>query len=532
MRYTAINIGPILATLSMARKPRELWSASYLFSYLMKRIMDYVPADCNFVSLSKYEGNDAPKGVGLYPDRVYVKGEFDFEVKRKDILINYAAEMGLTKKTITEMTDKDKDLAYEEVCGYINVMSAQINSEQSESQTIKSLNHILDCLELNNRSVQEKVRYRFLGLIQKSYHSSVLRGAFPKNDFKSTLAEIASIQLSAINQDDWNGCRRFSVFRDKNIPEEEQLVDEDAFYVSLKNKFETDIKSYHKYICVVQADGDNMGKTFSHEKLPDGKAKEISQALLNFDCQVSKKIREFGGLPIYAGGDDLLFIAPVVGMNNTSIFDLIKGIDSSFEKVKETVEGLKLKDKNGIISPSMSYGISISYYKYPLYEALKSAQHLLFDVAKEVDGKNAIAWNLRKSNGSSFSWEFNKGDLLKEFEGIIQNSDVKDTLVSAVSHKIRENEGLLSLWLGNEKYEDRNTHFFEQYLEYDSEKDKEKYKGAVLKLLNKLYSKWPREKVMALSDKELKERMDKLVGGIYGLLRTAKFIKGEEVIDE
>ncbi|MDR2511860.1 MAG: hypothetical protein LBC89_05325, partial [Bacteroidales bacterium] len=33
--YTAISIGPIYKTLTMARKPLEIWAASYLFSYLM-----------------------------------------------------------------------------------------------------------------------------------------------------------------------------------------------------------------------------------------------------------------------------------------------------------------------------------------------------------------------------------------------------------------------------------------------------------------------------------------------------------------
>ena len=38
MKYSAINIGPIISTLGMARKPRELWAASFLFSHLMKCI--------------------------------------------------------------------------------------------------------------------------------------------------------------------------------------------------------------------------------------------------------------------------------------------------------------------------------------------------------------------------------------------------------------------------------------------------------------------------------------------------------------
>lgn len=30
MKYAAINIGPIVDTISMARKPRELWAARYI----------------------------------------------------------------------------------------------------------------------------------------------------------------------------------------------------------------------------------------------------------------------------------------------------------------------------------------------------------------------------------------------------------------------------------------------------------------------------------------------------------------------
>lgn len=41
--YTAFNIGPIYTTFIMGRRPRELWAASYMFSYLMKCIYDNVP---------------------------------------------------------------------------------------------------------------------------------------------------------------------------------------------------------------------------------------------------------------------------------------------------------------------------------------------------------------------------------------------------------------------------------------------------------------------------------------------------------
>ena len=59
----------------------------------------------------------------------------------------------------------------------------------------------------------------------------------------------------------------------------------------------------------------------------------ISKALVKYGIEATKIIDEFGGLPIYAGGDDLLFIAPVVGKDGTNIFDLLVKIETDALKV-------------------------------------------------------------------------------------------------------------------------------------------------------------------------------------------------------
>lgn len=41
-KYTAINIGPIIGTISLAKRPRELWAASYLFSFFMECIINEI----------------------------------------------------------------------------------------------------------------------------------------------------------------------------------------------------------------------------------------------------------------------------------------------------------------------------------------------------------------------------------------------------------------------------------------------------------------------------------------------------------
>lgn len=131
--------------------------------------------------------------------------------------------------------------------------------------------------------------------------------------------------------------------------------------------------------------------------MKDGDLPKVSAALSEFGFEAKKLIEKFGGMPIYAGGDDLLFIAPVVGEDGrTTIFDLLENLeDNAFDPVKALVP-----------NASLSFGVSITYFKFPMYESLGMARALLFDQAKKVDGKRAVAWTLQKHSGERFSAEF------------------------------------------------------------------------------------------------------------------------------
>lgn len=497
-KFTAINIGPIIKTLGMARKPRELWAASYLFSYLMKRIVEALSKE-NIISPALFDP-DEKNGVGLYPDRVFVKGvDLSYDAI-EEVLIKFAVDLEL-----------DSD--------YFNLMMVSGEYEK-DTDAIKDLNLKLDCMELFNMATDKndadnKVRE----LITLKSDSQLFDDAFGANKFSiETLGEIAAIELS--------DCQEWKDFQ-QTITSDDKEISEKAYGKLPKEK----LKSYHKYICVVQADGDNVGKTVSHSQLNDGKVKEISEALLQYGKKAKKAIKDYGGFPIYAGGDDLLFIAPVVGEDHSNIFQLLEKIDESFKNVKEAVDNQSLEDVNGkCIQASLSFGISITYYKYPLYEALENARHLLFVVAKDTrrfPAKNAIVVDWRKHSGSSFCVELSgdNSDLKVAFEAVLEASAVEESVVSAVSHKIRESEGLLGLWLGKNDTDSRNGNFFQKYMEHNPNKDEkdktnsDKYKDAALELLNKLFT-------ANYTD------INKLTKNMYAMLRLAKFISGEEVKDD
>ena len=499
MTYSAINIGPIIATLGMARKPRELWAASYMFSYLMKCIIETLPKE-KIISPATFE-RDEKKGIGLYPDRVFVK---DYEVSYQDMITPVVNQVA-------------KDLSIDGQ--YFNVMAVSGDFDQ-DSDAIKDLNAKLNNLELFNIGCDGSLSDIVRKLI-KNAKPLFLDALGEKKLQIDSLGEIAAIELQKLTmEEDWNSF--VSCIRSDKQEEASK-----AYSYLPKEK----LKSYHKYICIVQADGDNMGKAVSHSKLSDGKVKEISEALLKFGENAKTVIEEYGGFPIYAGGDDLLFIAPVVGKDYTNIFQLLKKLNNeSFGEVKRIVDECKLQTEDAEkidIHASLSFGVSITYYKYPLYEALESARTLLEEKAKKVTGKNAIALNLRKHSGGAFYMELSNSDkeLEKAFDNIISASAIEESVASAMGHKIREAQGLFKLWIGREDASSRNANYFKKYLDYSPDKADEKktasdiYKETALNLLNLLFNNSITNEI-------------KLSQTMYAMLRIAKFIKGEEVRDE
>ena len=484
MKYTAINIGPIISTFSMARKPRELWAASYMFSHLMKCI--YIEAENKkgkVISPSKPEENISK--VGIYPDRIYIKGEINADEITKNAFLQFYADLLGSKPR----NENNPDLEY------FNIMAASCEASK-ESEAISILNQKLDILELHNQATDRDAAQSISDIIKKKKFSSLFQLATSKDRFP--------------------------------IPELEEIAKRE-----LSEHPELKMKSHHKYFCVVQADGDNVGKTVSHQDLQDGQVIAISKALVNFGKQAAEIIENFGGLPIYAGGDDLLFIAPVIGKDKTNIFNLLNKIETdAFGEVAKIVNELKLhKYKDGkktveLIEASLSFGVSISYYKYPLYEAFESARNLLFGTAKNIDNKKAVAWSFRKHSGGTFNAAFSlkNGSLQTAFHNLIQYTD-EDTLVSAVAHKIRQKESLVNTVMKSEKdipYDvvdgkvperPRLDALFDKVLEFQ---DNDYFK-AVKTIMPILYNE--------VGEKHFNSTL-------YSLLRTAKFIKGEDLHDE
>lgn len=597
MKYTGISIGPIVATLSEVRKPRHLWSASYLFSHLMRRIIEkgiemggtlVSPATLEelMTQLKKEDPTidvSTKWGIGLYPDRAFFVGE--------------SIDAIALKKKVFEALHSEIKIDIEALNNYFNIMSVSIESS-NESEAIVLLNSQLDVLELVNRSEDNDSRDKILKLISKRKNSLLFKEAFGNSNFDMEyLSLIATKEIKSHFEDQWNAAKASVDAHNNELIKKEaarchqeglvsteeyaDFLNEGDFYEKLcqDKAIKSFLKSYHKYFCVVQADGDNMGKIIAN--LQNGKLKDLSLPLIRFAKEATDLIKVFDGFPIYAGGDDLLFIAPVVSSNG-HIFDLIHKIDALYEE--QVVSKVKdLQHEGQKHSTAMSYGISINYYKYPLYEVLESARDLLFEKAKKY--KNSIACELRKHSGSSLEIVLRKSrtELFSKFGDLIKSA-VEENMVSAVAHKLRETTSIWQL-IGID--EGRMESFFKKFMGVGEKGENEElYLKTVKKILIQLLAKreediqelldeknsdeYEKGKYMAGFESRMRDHLsknsvnqweiDRLKEGLkremedefiaknhkeavketqenieqylYSMLRIAKFINGEEAKDE
>jgi len=163
----------------------------------------------------------------------------------------------------------------------------------------------------------------------------------------------------------------------------------------VKNIEELSEKLGFHYYAVITADGDKMGTKIKEESTDNVEnIKEISQKLFNFftdDDDIYTLTNEtFGGELIYAGGDDILAFLPVKFGDNTFL-DYIKVLDERFkEKVGNDV--------------SLSFGVNIAYYKYPLRDAIENS----FALLHKAKGKesNTLALKITKHSGQYFETVF------------------------------------------------------------------------------------------------------------------------------
>ena len=468
--YIAITAGPIVRTLEMARHTRELWTASYLFSWYMKQlaqslrqdpqrrfILPYAdPEDQTQAYLGYLERGETLAGAGLFPDRII------FQTDRQDDL---AAAHRLAGNVLEELANDiagtivfgDKpDLAHkkaqeakEYLRGYLNLHLVAADIPLDENPT-KRLTPVLDALELRQTFPPDfapfLLDYLSLASVRKDPTSDLALDAFGERRLLNT----QTMEHLAVKQ-----------FLTEQSKEYETVEQEDEDSGALVERYGRDPEfiQAHKYVAIVQADGDNVGKNIGRLSADDGQGNFTNEAfqtfnrlMMEFSIKAVKAIEAYGGLPVYAGGDDLLFFAPVLNRNSAhdsqNIFSLLHSLDQAFQ-AKMAQSGLEFKGDFPL--PTMSFGVAIAYYKFPLYESLEAAKRLLFGVAKKTPGKHLAAFEIRKHSGTTFGGRLALGDtqpVAEKYQKLLDRLFVgqNNEVLSSVAQKLLREQDLLNLF--------------------------------------------------------------------------------------
>lgn len=476
--YLALTIGPMSRTLHATRSTRAIWSASYLFSWIMRQLVEKLRDEKDVHFISPFNGrsngtdfcDDTPRGVGLFHDRIIIEAD---SPQMENLNKHIESTINDLVKKLKLQDDEVKDIKI-----YLNNY-LQFHKIELENTNFTEISNLLDTIECQSAFVQQETQpylTDFFEFLAKGEYNAFIKEQFVVDGRFPSTPEIATADLAITQPEKYENAIKvlreneealYSKTHEKRLIEKRRL-ELRQHEIDAQIKFYNEIaqcqaaRHRHKYMAIVLADGDNMGKLIQSiqayyekndpEKPQSERFKGFSAQLMVFTAQASEEIKKFGGTPIYAGGDDLLFFSPLVGKEGKSFLTLLSGIDTLFNQyIAENEEFSKFFDFkiNGedTKKPSMSYGVSITYYKFPLGETHEQATNLLYSKTK-TGNKHKIAFDVQKHSGAQFGGVFERGkDSYKHFKELVENrlqdDDKGEKLINSIGHKLQSLEGVL-----------------------------------------------------------------------------------------
>ena len=405
MRHIALTIGPIVDTLSLGRKTAEVWMASYLFSSFMKNSIKKIKERSDATFIVPFVDDDVLEekddGVGMFHDRFILSSETLTLEEVEAILQEQKDEIAvMVAKSIKKDEAKVKAFFSEYIQAY-----AFETREEFENPII-DISKIMDSIELHTPVLETDEDYMRLFLNR----DVILNSQLANTSFGGKPSFRALDEIALGNDDEFVNANR--------------------------------------YIAIIYVDGDNLGEFIKKQS----DVTEVSKRLFDFDKKAVKSIDDYGAMPIFVGGDDLIIFAPLLN-NGRTVFDLLNDLSEDYKNALNTEES------------TLSFGVSFTYYKYPLYEALERSRDTLFAVAKNYEGKNAVAVSLQKHSGQSFEFCIGKNeDAYAKFLELVNSVLVdKVELPHAIHHKLDSYKKIFSA-ISKERIESTFENIFNEDL--------------------------------------------------------------------
>ena len=458
MKYVGITIGPIFKTIGEAISPAGLWFGSYFFSTVTKKLCEKlvkIPKVKIFSPFYDSNSNQNPQedGIGRYHDRILflvddntvIEGELPSIISavKKEMAEKFGEfNSGQIEDFINNYLRIDFVILNEETMNEIiekKTMNEIIEKSGKDGNNIAIiLNDALDALELmaagKGRTDMNLFAPFFAG--KKDNRNCYIKGSELFTDTKLN----SQLVIKHPDRDsDLKSIEDIALSRKKEESSSEEALDGEV----------APIRS--EYYAVVNSDGDKVGtllKALCRDvdiSEQSDRINSFSGACLDYAGKAAKLVGDYGGMTIYAGGDDLLFIAPV-----HSLFALcqklnILFIDTLSKSIKELKEEVKI---------SLSFGIAIQYVKYPLYEALERARVQLYKAKEscgkrpngsEISGGNRLGIELVKHSGKTVQLMV-ENDKLEMIDNLINyRATTNDQALESVLYNLQDTEIVFKL---------------------------------------------------------------------------------------
>lgn len=454
-KYLGITIGPIFDTIDEAVSPAGLWFASMLFSDISELLCGELRdkfKDCKILSPLNTQPNE--NMYGTYPDRIIVslKESQTFSESKLKLLINE-----VIKEVVDLVKYKDKDVS-EFIKEYLQINYVIFDSDNTSIGKIQKVaNEKLNAIEWMKKIPRKNNIFTplFRGDSDEKRHENIKNTKLVKDH------KVAESVLCIQNNKDYSF---------KSI--------EDICKVNPEFK-----KS--RYYAIVYADVDSLEDTLSTIENEE-QMQKLSDLRSRFISKTTDFINEFGGITIYAGGDDLFFLSPVESRKGENIIKLCRKILSYLTMTFSKGMGKKF---------TMSFGVSIQYKKYPLYEAINNARHLLFDVCKAYDengnkkleSRNSMAISFQKHSGTTLQIRISNDEIKDVVEQLEKNNtNVKDIGINSVIKALEYHKPLINkidyaFIKKNELKKEDVLSIFDNYYDHESQQANLKYYHIVIK---------------------------------------------------
>ncbi|HGX94024.1 MAG TPA: type III-B CRISPR-associated protein Cas10/Cmr2 [Candidatus Tenderia sp.] len=191
------------------------------------------------------------------------------------------------------------------------------------------------------------------------------------------------------------------------------------------------------YYALLQADGDSMGKAIDAQ-VNQADHRRLSQQLSEFAQKVPKIVQDHKGVPVYAGGDDVLAYLP--------LHTALNCVHELADTFATTMKNFVFEDEHGNKhSPTLSTGLVITHHLEPLRDVLELVRSAEKS-AKGITGKNALAVTLNKRSGVERTVKGNRSALIERLQKMVQWW-LDGTLSKGTAYELerlaREMEGVL-----------------------------------------------------------------------------------------